>query len=460
MENPVFYVPVPVVCSGQIVEYKQEGNYYYVKINDTFPTMGALACQLIHHPGGKGNYKIGDRVKVMVTMSFGGVEMKYQNVMHNAKHYIIGLHNRSTIFPLTYAEPFFKNEKDYAYFNRSNDTGMLATDDGMVILSTRGATRTVLKPFGHGIYENMMQDVYQNYHRIISHNEPYASREYFGLYKGKDQDDKMTKIDVKDFYLTYKRFVTQTIDPGSWVSTCEGTWSPWVGPNNDIDEITKNSNILYTKIINSGSSAIAKRITIEAGEEGPSFYNFRIDQILTGERLLPTGGGATPAISGNKFKCLISEEGEVEVRAASKGISLANFSNFKLTINKNGDLIINAKGKILISHGDTDTNTCSVEFDGKGGIDIKALGGLKVNGKPIVSSTFIEFWLQHAADLYLSSAPGSPSPINPAVLPLALKGGQIPATTDPTVGGFFTSGIPVVPPITGIQVDSDYHATT
>jgi hypothetical protein len=460
IDNSVFYVPIPLVCSGQIVEYKQTGNYYYVKISDTYTTMGAVACQLIHQPGAKFNYKIGDRVKVLLWVSYGGVEMKVQNVMHNAKHYIIGLYDKAKMFPLEYGQPWCQNEKDYSYLNRTDDAGLIATDEGMVILNTRGAIKTILRPFGYGIYENMKQDIYQNYHRIISHNDPYQSKEYFGLYKGKDQNEKVGKTDPKSSYLCYKRFITQTMDPSSWVSTCEGTWNPWVGANNNVEEIIKSNNILYTKIIHSGSTSTAKRLTIEAGQEGSTFYNFRIDKMITGEKTVPVGGGASPAVLGSTFKCSISDQGEVDVRAASQGISLANFSGVQLKIDTKGNLIINAKGSITISHGDMDKSTCSIEFDGKGGININALGGFKVNGKPVVSSTFTDFWIQNAVTMYTCAAPGSPAVINPAVpIDAAIKG-SIPLTTDASVGGFLTSGLPVAPPITGLQPYDDYHQTT
>lgn len=459
-DNAVFIVPVPIIGHGKIVQYHEEANYYSVKLFSP-DTIGALSCSMIYSPGTKINYKVGDVVSVLVTMSFGGVENKYQGILQSGKHYILGYHDKATMFPLSSGQPFYKNPDDLAYYNKQNDAGMLATNDGSILFTTRGAVRSLLKPFGHGIFENMKQDVFQNYHRVISHNPPYLSKEYFGLFKGEDQDDKMTRLAPSDSYMCYKRFLTQSMDPSSWVSTCEGSWNPWVGANNDVDKITQNSNILYTKIINSGAQALANRITTEAGEEGKTFYNFRIDQIIKGEQSIPVSGGATPAISGNKFKCTVSEQGEVEIRAASQGIPLNNLSGFKLTVDKDGNLLVCAKGKMTFTHGDTDANTCGLEFDGKGGINIKALGGLTVNGKPIVSSNFIDFLIQHAADFFLSSAPGAPSPINPAVLPFVLQYGQNPATTDPsTGGGFVTSGIPTPPPIAGIQVDSDEHATT
>lgn len=457
--NPIFYVPVPVICGGQIVQYKAQGNYYYVKINDTYPMNGAIACSLIYPPGAKANYVIGDRVKVLVMMMFGGVEMKIQGVMHSAKHYILGLNDKGLIFPLEEAPSYLRNEKDHSFLNRDNDAGLIATDDGCAIITTRGAIKTIHRPFGNGVYENMKQDMYQNYHRIISHNEPYQSREYFGLFKGLDAEDKKSRTDPKRSFLCYKRFITQTMDPSSWVSTCEGSWNPWVGANNDVEEIIKGSNILYTKIVHSGATTTAKRLTIEAGEEGPTFYNFRIDKMLTGEKSIPLGAGASPAVSGNTFKCSISDSGEVDVRAASKGISLANFSGVQIKIDADGNLIINAKGSITISHGDADKSTCGIEFDGKGGINVKALGGFKVNGQPVASATFIDFWLQYAASMYTCATPGSPAVINPAAIPYITQN-SIPLTKDASVGGFTTAGLPVAPPITGLQPFADYHQTT
>jgi hypothetical protein len=421
--------------------------------------MGALSCSLIYSPGSKVNYNVGDHVSVLVMMSFGGVEMKFQNVMLNAKHYILGMLDRAVTFSSTPNKFFFKRSKDLGYFNRQNDTGVIAGDDGSITFITRGAVKSLLKPFGYGIYENMKQDTFQNYHRVISHNPPYLAREYFGLYKGKNQDDKVSKTQPSDSLLCYKRFVTQSMDPSSWVSTCEGTWNPWVGANNNAEEIKKGKNILWTKIINSGTGAVSKRITIEAGEEGSQFYNFRIDKIVQGEKSIPVIGGATPAVSGNTFKLNISEDGEIELRAASAGIPLNNFSGFKFKLDKQGNLIINSKGSIVLSHGDTDKSISSIELDGKGGININALGGLKVNGKPLVSQEFLTAFINNIMTMFTVPSFGPAIP-NPAFVALLQTFGVVPATRDASTNGYTTAGLPVAPPITGIQADADYHETS
>ena len=456
MANDVFYVPVPTVCSGQIVEYRSTGNYYYVKVTDNYPTMGAIACSLIYQPGSKSNYQVGDRVRVLITMIFGGVEMKIQGVMRSAKHYIIGLHDKSTMFPLNFGTPYVMNSKDHSLLNRTSDTGFIATDDGMAIITTRGSDKTVHRPFGFGIYENMKQDLYQNHHRIISHNEPYSSKEYFGLYKGKDSDDRQSRIDPRLSFLCYKRFITQTMDPSSWVSTCEGAWNPWVGANNDSEEITKNGNILWTKIINSGSTPIPSRVTFEAGEPGPGFYNFRVDQMMVGEKSTPLGT-ATPAVSGNKFKCAVSEKGEVELRAASTGSAAASFAGLTFKVDASGNLTLLVKGAIKISHGDADTAMCGLEFDGKGGINITAMGGLKVNGKPVVSSEFVDFFINNLPTMFMPAVSGVIPVPNPAFLVQANLKNSF--DTSAPVSGFSSIGLPVHP-ITGIQQYNDYHATS
>ena len=210
--NPIFYVPVPVICGGQIVQYKTEGNYYYVKISDTHPMNGAIACSLIYPPGAKANYVVGDRVKVLVMMMFGGVEMKIQGVMRSAKHYILGLNDKGLIFPLEEGPSYLRNEKDHSFLNRDNDAGLLATDDGCAIITTRGAIKTIHSPFGNGIYEEPINgrtriDFTLNTHislKEVNKKRPDNEEEInvgYGTVKQKNSIYQISKIDT-----VYKKY--------------------------------------------------------------------------------------------------------------------------------------------------------------------------------------------------------------------------------------------------------------
>lgn len=453
MDPVIYYVPVPVVCSGIIKQYIEEDGLYEVEIYDSpmESFQGEIYCKLIYSPGTDTNYFDGNHVKVLITFTFGGMEMNWQGVDTKADHYIIGLFNQNTLTSAKVQHPVSGNKDDYTWTHPITGGGMVTTYQGSTIISTGGSIRTIWKPFGHGSEENSNKTEAMNHHRIVSHNPPlYATREHFGMYTGKDDNDKASKPSPDDTYISYRRFVTQTKNIENWVSLCEGSWNPWVGPNNSQDKVQKGSGILYSRVINSGSN----RITIEGGEEGDKFFSFRIDKIILGERQIPVIGGATPSISGNRFKFEVADDGSFKIFAGGKAVPAVNFNGFSMEVSKDGELKIKAAKKITFTHGDVDESINSLVLDPNGGVDITAMKGFRVNGKQLVTEAFIDFLIQNQAIWCQTAALGAPAPLSPGVMAGLNTKSNLPMIT----GGFRTKQ--VGPPASGVIVDKEgYHAT-
>jgi len=445
----VSYTPVPCICSGVITSKLTNTETYEVDIYESplGELNGPIYCALIYSPGHDGDYKQGDRVKVMVCFTFGGAENKFLDVATGMNNYIIGTFNERSLANIKVENPISAEVTDAIRFiNKKSGAGVIATDNGQLTLATSGAINSILKPFGYGIHENVNHSLAQNYHRIISHNAPfYFAREHFGMYSGSDINDKAGRISDEDHLVLYRRFVTQTRSPDNWVSTCEGAFNPWVGANIDNEEVNKGKDVLFSKAINFNNT----RTTIEIGEPGESFINVRVDDVKVNEKNVPVSPGATPAIMGNRFKLQISDKGEFDLRVAGKGIPTSNFNAFHLSINSDGNLTVHSKGKITLSHGDNDESNNSIVMDPKNGIDITALNGLRVNGQEVLLKAWMDFFNKYQAQWCQVTSIGGPAPIHPAIIPDFQAGIQKFGKQ----GGFTSTGKDA--PSTGIIKDTD-----
>jgi len=413
----VSYTPVPCICSGVITSKLTDTETYEVSIYESplGELNGPVYCALIYSPGHDGDYKQGDRVKVQIFFTFGGAENKFLDVATGMNNYIIGRFNERSLANIKVENPISAEVIDAIRFiNEKSGSGIVANDNGQVTLATSGVINSILKPFGHGVYENLSRTYAQNHQRVISHNPPfYFAREYFGMYSGADVNDKASRISENDHLISYRRFVTQTRSPDNWVSSCEGAYSPWVGANIDSEEVDKGKDVLFSKAINFEDS----RATIEIGEPGDSFINVRVDDVKVSEKNVPASPGATPAILGNRFKMLINDKGELDLRVAGKGVPSSNLNAFHMSIDSDGNLTIHSKGKITFSHSEDDEENNSIVMDPKNGIDITALNGLRVNGQEVVLKAFVEFLKQYQAQWCQVTAIGGPAPIHPAIAP-------------------------------------------
>jgi len=448
--DDVNYVPIPCICSG-IVQSK-------VKENDTLEVSiynspigdfnGPIYAKEIFQSGHNGNINPGDYVKVIITFTFGGIENRFMDVYPNSSHYILGTFNEESVTDITIDNPISEKDSDRIGFtHKESGAGITATEKGDVVLATGGSIYSAGSPFGNGMNENFWKTMAQNHHRVISHNQPYyLSKEHFGMFLGSSLQDKLTKLMPDDHLIIFRRFVTQTKSPDNWVSTCEGSFHPWLGANNNSDIVQKGRETLLSKIINHGNS----RVTIEAGEPGTEFINVRVDDVKISEKSLPIGVGATPAVVGNRFKLTISDKGEMDIRALGSGTPTANLNGFHMSINKWGDLTIHAKGNIEISHGDEDGKINSIKMDPIKGIDVTAKNGFRVNGKPLVNKNFLDWISKYKTNLCQATSIGGPAPIHPAALPEFLSGNNTP-------GKFNTNNIGII--ATKIIKDLDLFST-
>jgi len=447
--DTVSYTPVPCICSGIITSKLTDTETYEVSVYESplGELNGPIYCTLIYSPGQDGDYKQGDRVKLMVCFTFGGAENKFLDVATGMNNYIIGTFNERSLANIKVDNPITEEVADAIRFvNRKSGAGIVATDNGQLTMATSGVINSILKPFGHGVHENVSHTFAQNYHRIISHNPPfYFAREHFGMYAGADINDKAGRISDSDYPIIHRRFVTQTRSPDNWVSTCEGTFAPWVGANIDNEEVEKGKDVLFSKAVNFGDS----RATVEIGEPGDSFINVRVDDVTISEKNVPVSPGATPAILGNRFKMKISDKGELDLRVAGKGIPSSNLNAFHMSVDADGNLTVHSKGKIKLSHSESDESNNSIVMDPSKGIDITALNGLRVNGQEVLLAAWMEFFKKYQAQWCQVTSIGGPAPIHPAIAPEF----NASAAKFGSKGGFTSVGKDA--PAKGIIKDSD-----
>ncbi len=435
MPEEVNYTPVPCLCSGKISNKITDAIEVVIYDSPIDSFNGPIYAKNVFQPGHDDNLKIGDLVKVMVTFTFGGIENKFIDVFPGSRNYILGAFKEDSISDVSIETVISEGDSDRVRFlNKKSGAGIVATDNGKVIVATGGSIYSAGSPFGFGINENFWKTMAQNHHRVISHNGPYyLSREHFGLFTGSDSNDRLTRLSEEDHLIVFRRFVTQSKSPDNWVSTCEGAWAPWVGPNNDSDVVESGRETLLSKVVNHGES----RATIEIGDPGDEFINIRLDDVKISEKALPTGNGATPAVFGNRFKMTISDEGAFDIRAAGKGVPGANFNGFHMSVDKSGKLIIHAANGIEISHGDSDGGINSIKMDPKKGVDITAKNGFRVNGVPVVNKNYLDWMEKYQTQLCLVTSIGGPAPINPIALPEFLTGNKLP-------GKFNTNDVGIV----------------
>ena len=420
----VTYTPVPVICNGQIINYMADTESYEVFIhkspNDSI--MSNIRATAIHHPGLVGNYKKGDYVKVSVMFNFeNGIHNKFVGPCNAGTSHIIGLYDERSILNVKVHNPLTApDDASLSFVHKENGAGLSIEKNGTVTTAS-GSIYSLLKSFGYGSSKDLHQTWAQNHVRIIGNNSPYyLAKEHFGLYMGDSLEDQAQRSSDEDYPIIYRRFVTQSMAEGRWVSTCEGAFAPWFGPNNNFDYVEKSKDVIFSKIINKDNT----RITLEAGE-APELINLRVDNVINPERMMTTGRhGASTALLGNIFSLRITDEGLIDIRASGKGKSLEenNTHGFHMSVDSDGNLTVYSKGKITFSHGDSDVSNNSIVLDPERGIDITAQNGLRVNGMGLVNSNFIDWINANKNNLCLVTAIGGPAPIHPSALPAFQNG--------------------------------------
>lgn len=444
--NDIPYTPIPYVCHGVITNYISDKEIYEVFIHKSpgNSLMDVVPASAIFQPGLQENYAIGDQVKVLMTWGFGGVDNKFLSPCSSNTNQILGLHNEKSIVNAKPEHPLVGHSSGILTFlNKNNSAGFSAEDDGSV-RQVSGVAHTLLKGFGYGIYKDMYQVTAQNHFRIIADNPPYyTSKEHFGMFLGSNLNDLLSRVKTSEFPIIFRRFVAQTASDDNWVSTCEGTFAPYLGPNNNFGYIQKSRDTLFTKIINNDTS----RVTLEMGDLD-RFIHLRIDNVLESEKVQTSGNyGATSALFGNIFSLRIDNNGIVDLRTCGAGKSLKdkNTHKFHLTIDADGNLTINSTGKITFSQNDSNSEINSIVMDPANGVNIKAANGFKVNGLNLLTEKFMKWLVDNQAQFCLTTAIGAPAPINPTIIP-ALNSGVISNGTD-IAKGFATKNTGVANPV-------------
>jgi len=406
--------PIPVICAGHIKSYNPSSELYEIFVfktpNDIL--MGNIYAAAIYSPGSC-KYKINDLVKVSMMFNFGGVDNKFLGPCNvGGTNHILGLYDEKTKLDVKIENQYTQNTQDSMNFiNKLNGNGLSIQDNGTTLLVS-GAIFTSLKSFGFGINKDSHQSLAQNHIRTVGNNDPYyLAKEHFGLYMGANRDDELGRTSVEDFPIIFRRFVTQSAAFDNWVSTCEGAYSPWFGPNNDYPKVSRTKEVLFTKIINKDTL----RLTVEAGESDASFVNVRIDDVLSSEKLIDGGIGASAAKLGNRFSFIISGDGTLDLRAGGAGldrnVSSGNTHGIHISVDAEGNLTIHSKGKISLSHGDNEETNNSIVLDPAKGVDITANKGFRVNGVEVATKNFIDWFDTNKNNLCLVTAIGGPAPL-------------------------------------------------
>lgn len=336
--------------------------------------------------------------------------------------------------PGSVGNPNSTNAEDVIRFvNKKSGSGLVAADSGYVSLATGGVIYHALKPWGYGIDKDSSRTWAQNHQRIIAYNSPlYLSREAFGMYSGSDPDDEALKVNDSDFYINYRRFVQENKDVENWVSTCEGFFAPWVGPNNNYTSMGKSRSPIFNKIINKGKT----RFTIECGDSDEKFINMRVDDVKRSEQIIASTPGAAPATLGNRLNLEISSQGALKLDIAGAGNHRTNTYGVRINVNSNGELSIYSKDKMTFSHGEKDIDKNSIVMDPENGIDIQAVKGVRINGQAVILNKFIEWMQQNQTQLCLVTSIGGPAPVHPAAMPGLTAGIQ----NDGLKNGFTSKG--------------------
>jgi hypothetical protein len=415
--DTISYTVVPCICDGVITNKLDDTESYEVAIHKSpLGSIGQTYCSLSYPPGLEDNFKIGEFVKVLVQFHFGGPKNEFIGIAPNHEKVIIGIYSERSIAPIKIENPVSEpDDNTFRFVNKNSGAGVIATDNGQVVLVSGNVINTTMKPFGFGVKENLHYTYAQNIHRVISHNSKASyAREQFGLYAGNDINEKSTMVSPEDYLINYRRYVTCNKNPDDWISTCEGTYAPFVGANMDTPVIEKGKEVLLSKVINQKKS----RITIEMGEPGDSFVNIRVDDVIKDEGFSIVPPGATTAILGNRMKVGISDKGAIDIRASGAGLNQSNKNGLHVSLDTSGNLTIHSIGIITISHGDNEKSNNSIVLDPIKGIDIKAKNGLKINDQPVVLKPFVDFFINNKTQLCQVTSIGGPAPIHPAILPI------------------------------------------
>ena len=403
------FTPTFHMCSGIVTSKLANSTSWEVSVyhSPLGQLMGPVYAGLICPPGMEDNIKQGDHVKI--GLHFTHADDKVIDIYKDGQGWIFGKFEERAFLQQKVENTLTKSESNNIGLTHPTSKAGYTCDAFGEARTSSAANFSTLKGYGVGTHENEHYTHAQNHHRVIARaNAPlYLTREYFGMFKGAAPDDRSAREHPQDYPIGYKRFVQQCLDVDRWVSTCEGAWNPWVGPNNGIDYSGIHKEILLSKVINHDDS----RIIIEMGQPGKEFINIRVDDVLTKEEKASSEIGASTSSNGNRLKLNISDQGAVTLYAGGAGQNGNNQYKFKFSVDLNGNLTINSAGTMTLTHGDGDVGNNSIVLDPANGINITAKKGLKVNGKNLVNENFLTWFYNNRSVIFQAVALGAPAPM-------------------------------------------------
>ena len=447
------FTQVPYLCSGIVMERDElfPGMYPVEIYKSPMGKFGGpVYCTALYSTVLEDQYRVGTTVKVLIYFMYGGFSGGFSGRVPHTPSYIMGAFQDNYINKIPDNPLLEMEEKSIRFYNNRSLSGLSVDDYGNIIIATNSNVYSFMNPGGFSLEKDSNNSFAQNFRQTIT-NTPTKNGVpviHFGMDSGSDDMDEVSRVTPSMEYVSYRRFTPQSAMPDKWVSLCEGSFSPFLGPNNNNMSLKPEKEILYNRIIHSGT----KRITISGGEAGDSFFSIRVDNVISNEKYLPASPGAITGILGNLFKFSVSDSGEFELTGGGKSIPGLNLNSFKLS-GSNGVLKLQASDEVVITNGDADEGLNYIKVPTKGSIEIESPSGLKVNGQEVVTKSFIDWFMQNFAAMFISAAPGAVTVPQPAALASFIVKSKLPAKA----GGFTTSGIPV--PLPGIIPDEDKYTT-
>ena len=395
---------------------------------------GTIGMTCVGSPGTLDNYRVDDRVMIMMYASYNIRLGRIDSPALDMPKYIMGTFNSPNLTNVILDTIDTSGVEALRYFGRKVLSGLICHDDGRVEIVGESLVKSMWLPEGDGTYEEAQFDQAQNFHRQIIGMEPVnPAREHFGLYQGKDDDEKSTAVPGKRPVI-YRRFVPGDDGLDKWVSTCEGTRQPFMGPNNDSAEVKdSNADVAFYKAIQSHGL----RLTTEVGDKGQGFVKIRLDKVLTGEKSVPGDDQAMPAVLGNVFGIEIGEDGSVETRYGGQGLNQGNSYMASTTVDAKGNVSAFGVGKVTVAHSKDDIKKNSICLDPDQGIVLLSDKKLTFNGKQLVTEDLVKWIDQNKSTFCQVTSIGGPAPLHPTTLTAFTTAFK---ATDQSKSGYLSSG--------------------
>jgi len=384
-------------------------------------------------------YKVGDRVAALASFMY---DTRLCRIVGENPAYggiVLGKTNSATYRELNLKNVITEGKDDdenASWTHTINGAGMVVFRNGRVRIGTAGIAFNEMTVDGEGVNKDANISHASNYHRfVLSDNPIEVVREHFGY---NDSD-----ASAEDCTYVYRRYVASDKGLEKFTTVCEGSFNPFMGPNNDDDgELENSRESVYYRVVQNGKL----RATIDIGDT-EDFFNIRIDKVILDE-MAPVDKPA-PSVMGLLAQFKIDAKGNFSIIAGAKGTPKVAIPDFVLKF-EDGDTELHSKGKITMAHGKGSDAMNSIVMDPTEGIDVTAFNGFRVNGKAVVTEDYLAWMQKNVANFGIGNM-GAPVPIFPAALTPLLLGIKLPQVA----GGFTTmnKGAPAI----GVNTTQDSY---